>query len=155
MSFLSSFFGTRFLLCPCCLGRRSNLLIPMLSELISVFQSLGPPSHLSRYWPCATSITTLTGRWNTFYTPSPCIEHYPDHLTTMSVLLPCVSRRLGNPVVSYNPLVLYLGSSLSGYCPLQYCRVVVSFNTLTPFVLNRRTRPIVPWWRGTFARSLG
>jgi len=73
----------------------------------------------------------------------------------MGVLSPCRSRGVGDPVVSCNPLALYVGPSLSGYCPMQYCRNVVSFGTLTPFVPNRRARPIVPWWRGTFARSLG
>jgi len=73
----------------------------------------------------------------------------------MSVLSPCRSRGLGDPVVSYNPLALYVGPSLSGYCPMQHCRDGASFDTLTPFVPNRRARPIVPWWRGTFARSLG
>ena len=32
-------------------------------------------------------------------TPSPCIRHYPDHLSTMGTPSPCASRRLGDPQV--------------------------------------------------------
>src|SRR5947208_1415188 len=31
--------------------------------------------------------------------PSPCIGHYPDHLSTMDTPSPCISRRLGDPQV--------------------------------------------------------
>jgi len=73
----------------------------------------------------------------------------------MGALSPYRSRGLGDPVVSCNSLALYLGSPLSGYRPMRHRCDVVSFGTLTPFVPKRRIRPIVPWWRRTFARSLG
>jgi hypothetical protein len=33
-------------------------------------------------------------------TPSPCLRHYPERLSTTGALLPCGSRRVGNPIVS-------------------------------------------------------
>ncbi len=38
-------------------------------------------------------------------TPSPCLRHYPEHLSTMGTPSPCVSRHVGDPQVT-----LYLRS---------------------------------------------
>jgi Universal stress protein family len=48
------------------------------------------------------------------WTPSPCIGHYPDHLSTMSPLSPCTSRRVGDPEVSPFPVSPHVGTPFVG-----------------------------------------
>src|SRR5205085_2046846 len=50
-----------------------------------------------------TSSTLLVTLFAFPCVPSPCIGHYPDHLSTMDTPSPCASRRLGDPQVPLHP----------------------------------------------------